>query len=321
MKKTLFFASILTLLSSSLCAQVTGAETKKELVATEKTLRTQSTDTTFGWTFSGLASLNAANTWLVNWIAGGENSLGFESNAMAFANLRKPKFVWENSASAALGTMRQGDDTNPFLKTNDKLAFNSKYGQRAYKDFFYSALVNFETQMLEGKKYTPDTTITVSRFLAPGYLLAAIGMDYNPNSNLSLFVSPLSARFTIVKDQQLADAGAFGVTPGNHYLNQYGGYVRFVFKKSAWNWEIMKNVMFVTKLNLFSNYADKPQNVKVDWENQLLFKVNKYITFMFSNQYVYDDDIKIIDRDGDKKPDVSAGQYKQITSLGIAYKF
>lgn len=329
MKKVLFIFSIFATLSGTISAQVTDAET-------EKALRTRiSADTVFGWKFSGLASLNASNTMLINWAAGGENSIGFEGNAMGFANLRRPKFAWENSLNAAYGTMRQGDNDQRFLKTNDKLELNSKYGRRAYKDFFYSALVNFQTQMFDGKNYTSDSTYTIiSRFFAPASLLAAIGMDYNPSANFSLFVSPISARYTFVLDQTLADAGSFGVkqaeinevtgeitTPGENLFAEYGGYVRLVFKKSEWQWDILKNVMFITKLDLFSNYLDKPQNVRVNWENQLLFKVNKFITFMFNNQYVYEDVVKIKDRDGDGTPDVSAGQYKQITSIGLSYKF
>lgn len=322
MKKTLLSFSLFALLSGTLSAQITDEKT-------EKALRTQApADSVFGWKFSGLASLNAANTLLVNWVAGGENSLGFESNAMIFANLRKPKFVWENSLNVAYGTMRQGDNTKKFLKTNDRLEFNSKYGQKAYKDFYYSALANFQTQMFDGKNYTSDTTYDIiSRFFAPASLLAAIGMDYNPNANLSLFISPLSARFTFVEDKALSDAGAFGVTPGEHFLDEYGGYARFMFKKSTWNWEIMKNVVFVTKLNVFFNYnlpnEDNPlldrvkQNVKANWENQLLFNINKYLTFMFSNQYIYDRTTEILDKKGRMNPN----QYKQITSLGIAYKF
>ncbi|MDR1762093.1 MAG: DUF3078 domain-containing protein [Bacteroidales bacterium] len=327
MKKTLYFFSMFTLLSGMLSAQVTDAE---------KALRSQtSADSVYGWKFSGLLSLNAANTFLVHWSAGGENSIGFESNAMLFANLRKPKFVWENSLNAAYGTMRQGDKTKDFMKTNDKLEFNSKYGQKAYKNFYYSALVNFKTQMFDGRKYINDSTYNIiSRFFSPATLLAAIGMDYNPNANFSLFVSPLSARFTYVKDQTLANAGAFGVTPavidatngaiitpGGHHFNEYGGYIRLMFKKSEWKYEILKNIMFVTKLDLFTNYAHKPQNVKVNWENQILFNVNKYLTFIFNNQYIYDDTVKIIDQDGNGTADVSTGQYKQITSIGISYKF
>lgn len=321
--------SLFALLSNSLSAQITDADA-------QKALRTQSTDTIFGWTVSGLVSINAANTMLVNWIAGGNNTLGFESTGSIFANVRTKRFVWENNLNAALGTMRQGNThRDKFLKTNDRLQFNSKYGQRAYRNFFYSALVNAQTQMLIGKNYSNDTTYTIiSRFWAPAQILTAIGMDYNPNANLSVFVSPISARMTFVHDQTLANAGAFGVTPaiidpatgaiitpGQRSLCQYGGYVSISYKKNSWRWELLKNVMYITNLNLFSNYVENPQNIKVDWSNQLLFKVNKYITFMFSNQFLYDDVVKVKDTNGDGVFDATGGQYKQITSLGFAFNF
>ena len=326
MKKTLIFTSIFTIVSGTLTAQVADADT-------EKALRTKTTaDTVYGWKYSGLTSLNIANTYLANWASGGKNSLGIEGNATVFANLRKPKFVWENGAIADLGGVRQGDMKS---KTSDRLACNSKYGQRAYKDFFYAALIDFKTQMLKGTK--PDKAgkdSVISAFFAPATLLAAIGMDYNPNANLSLFVSPLSARFTFVRHDAIdTDKKVFGVEPDEFCNNEYGGYARFVFQKSNWNWEILKNVIFVTKLDVFFNYDfsddDDPQtkdltfgekakqNTKVNWDNQLMFNVNKYLTFMFSNQYIYDHSVKLTDKKGRTNPN----QYRQITSFGFAYKF
>jgi len=36
---------------------------------------------------------------------------------------------------------------------------------------------------------------------------------------------------TFVNDDDLADAGAFGVDPGDHVRNEFGGYMRTFFKK------------------------------------------------------------------------------------------
>ena len=121
--------------------------------------------------------------------------------------------------------------------------------------------------------YENDSTWDrLSDFLAPGYLLGAIGMDYKPNEVFNLFISPITTKMTIVNDQTLADAGAFGVdaaeyddagvltSAGKTTRVEYGGYLRALFKK-----DIMKNINLQSKLELFSNY-EAADYVDVNWE-------------------------------------------------------
>ena len=63
--------------------------------------------------------------------------------------------------------------------------------------------------------------------------------------------------------------------------------------------DILENVNFQTKLELFSNYAEDPQNVDVNWEILFGMKVNKYITASLSTQLIYDDNtiIKVDNND------------------------
>ena len=54
------------------------------------------------------------------------------------------------------------------------------------------------------------------KFMAPAYITGAIGIDYKPNKYLSAFIAPVTARYTIVTDQTLADAGSFGFTAATY---------------------------------------------------------------------------------------------------------
>ena len=89
----------------------------------------------------------------------------------------------------------------------------------------------------------------------------------------------------------------------------------------------MKNVAFTTKIDLFSNYADNPQNIDVSWENIIVMKVNKYITVNFNTLLLYDDNVKIPhDRndDGTIDPGEVVGslvQFKEILGVGFSLKF
>jgi hypothetical protein len=181
--------------------------------------------------------------------------------------------------------------------------------------------------MTPGYNY-PDVTNKISDLLAPAYLLIALGMDFKPNANLSVFLAPLTAKFTFVKDDILSAAGAFGVEPGKILRSEIGGYLRAIYTKNDFKGEFMKNIAFTTKIDLFSNYADNPQNIDVSWENLVAMKVNKYISVNLNTHLMYDDNILInIDRnnDGDVTgPEDIPGkrvQFKEILGVGFTYKF
>jgi len=358
MKKIIF-----TVLLSSVCAF-----SMAQVTDNEKALRTNSVsaegDSVSGWKFGGLTNLTFTNTKLYNWAAGGENSVAFNGVASLFANYKKGKNAWDNTLDFGYGIMRQGgkyftdskgkDWDRPFTKTDDKIEFVSKYGRLAFKNWYYAALVDFKTQMTDGITYTFNDSLgyeptTISRAMAPGYLSGGIGMDYKPNNYFSAYISPITARFIFVTDQDLADAGAFGVeaakymqnaagdadsldasgnkykklTAGENIKKEFGGYVRIQYIRTEWEAEWMKNIGFTTKLNLFSNYLENPQNVDVDWETLITWKLLKYFTINFNTQLLYDDDTKTIEID-DNGNQIQRGpkvQFKEILGVGFNYSF
>jgi hypothetical protein len=318
MKKKFITATLLLSISCILAiGQVTEAE---------KDLRTLSTDTIQGWKKGGIFAVNLAQTSLTNWAAGGQNSVAVNGLFSMFANLKRGKTVWDNSLNVGYGLLKQGRNTD-FMKTDDKIDFLSKYGQEAFKNFYYAALLNFKTQMSPGYNY-PDVTNKISDLFAPAYLLLAVGLDYKPNANFSAFVAPLTAKFTFVTDDTLSAHGAYGVTPGETSKSEFGGYIRAIYTKNNFKGEFMKNIAFTTKIDLFSNYLDKPQNIDVSWETQIAMKVNKYISVNFNTHLLYDDNILIaLDRndDGDMTdPEDIPGkriQFKEILGVGFSYNF
>ena len=146
----------------------------------EAALRKQSSDTTQGWRKGGVISLNATQTSLTNWASGGQNSIAFNAALNLFANYRAGKSTWDNNLDLGYGLSRQGEDAD-FIKNDDRVEFTSKYGYEAYKSLYYAALLNFKTQMTNGYDYSTPDTAKISTFLAPAYLLGAIGLDYKPN--------------------------------------------------------------------------------------------------------------------------------------------
>ena len=286
------------------------------------------------WKKGGLFSLNFGQTSLNNWAGGGFNSISSNAILSYHANYLKDGVSWDNSLDLGYGLLKQGE--GDVVKTDDRIELNSKYGRQAWSEnWYYSVLGNFRTQFAEGLGTpfaTGDTldgvavtdTPVISNFLAPAYGLLALGLDYKPNENFTLFISPVTAKFTIVGIQDLADAGAFGVEgaelntdgtliegTGSNTRSELGAYLRAAYSK-----EIMKNITLGTRLDLFTNYKENPfTHTDVNWELLLGMKVNKYISATFGLQAIYDHDIDIED-DGKVGPRT---QFKQLFGIGFNY--
>jgi hypothetical protein len=296
-----------------------------QITDAEKRLKTVNADTIMGWKKGGVFALNLAQTSLSNWAAGGQNSFAVNGIFSAFANYKQGISAWDNSLDLGYGLLKLGKDAD-YMKTDDKIDILSKYGREAFKNFYYSVLMNFRTQMRPGYKY-PDTNNKISDLFAPAYLLLAAGLDYKPNPYFSVFIAPLTAKFTFVTDEALSDVGAFGVKPGEKSRGEIGGYIRAIYTRNDFKDEFLKNVSFTTKIDLFSNYGNNPQNIDVTWENLIALKVNKLISVNFNTVLIYDDDIKVpVDRNGNGLFESTEApgprtQFKEILGVGFSYKF
>ncbi len=273
-------------------------------------------DSIKAWDFGGLASFNFSQVSLTNWAAGGQSSTSGVAIFNVFGNYKKEKISWENSLDMGYGILKEKD--KDAIKSNDKLDFNSKFGIKQAEKLYYSTIFNFRTQFAPGYKY-PNPTNAISRFMAPAYMTLSVGIDYKPNKIFSLFVSPLTGKMTIVSDQILSNAGAFGVDPGKTMRAEIGSFLKMELKS-----EIVKNVSLNSKLDLFSNYLNNPENIDVNWDLLVNMKINDYLSANLISNLIYDDDIKIaIDKNNDgiiekKGPRV---QFKEMFGLGLSLKF
>ncbi len=296
-------------------SQVTEAEGK---------LKTHVADSVSGWKTGGVVGFNLAQTALYNWAAGGEKSFAVNGIFSLFANYKKDKIAWDNSLDLGYGILSKGEKTD-FRKTDDKVDFISKFGREAYKNLYYAVLFNFKSQMTAGYNYLADGgKVKISDAFAPAYVITAVGIDYKPSAYLSVFAAPLTGKITIVTDTALSDAGAFGVEPGKNTKSEFGGYIRMIFTKNDFKTELLKNISFTTKLDLFSNYLENPQNIVINWETLIALKVNKYINVNLNTHLIYDDKVKIgkdTNNDGTLDRFSPQIQFKEIFGAGISVKF
>jgi len=269
-------------------------------------------DSTAFWKFKSLYSLNGTQTSFVNWNAGGRNNISIIGAASASAYYTRDNIKWTNDASFALGGIKYFDNKGiGAQKTDDRLDLSSTFGMQLAKGFFLTFVSSFRTQSINGYAY-PNDSIPVSRFMAPGYLNLALGADFRKDDNFNIFFSSIAIKSTFVLDDSLSAKGSFGVEPGMRYRQEYGAYL-----KMKYNRPIAKNIEMKSKLELFSNYLNNPENIDVNGELLLLFRVNSLVSASAQWNLIYDDDIRITDSDGNTGPRT---QFKSVIGIGLSYK-
>ncbi len=284
---------------------------------------TTTVDTT--WQFGGLVGLNFSQSAYINWAAGGENSIAYTALLNAFLIYTKGNSRWATTLDLAYGQSRIGD-VGALRKIDDRIEFNTKYGQKMTETLFLSALLNFRTQFDKGFNL-PNDSVHFSEFMSPGYLTLALGIDYIPSDNFSLMVSPVSSKMTFVMNQRMADNGDYGVEPAEY--DEFGDKIsdgenfRFEFGASLmarYSAAFAKeSIHFSTKLQLFSNYLEKPENIDVNWEGLLTFKINDFLNASVAAELIYDDDIHMVEIVDGEEHVGPRTQFKEVLSIGLAY--
>jgi hypothetical protein len=268
------------------------------------------------WFVQGSAALNFSQAAFSNWAAGGDNSIGFNAYVNFKANYRKNKHVWANTVDLGFGLNVLGKASDlRYTKTNDKIEITTAYGYQIHRNnkWYLTALVNFRSQFANGYNYPDDSTV-ISKFMAPGYVVAGLGITYSPVRWFYLYLSPASARMTFVTDPTLSEKGAFGVEAGKKFRGEIGPYLRADMNK-----DLGGNLNLSTNLELFTDYMHEFGNIDVNWNLLLSMKVNKWLAASIQTQLIYDNDVMI-----QTDPTEAAGprtQFKELLGIGLTYKF
>lgn len=312
MKKVSLFIIVLFIFTFSLKAQDPTVQDLKNQAA--KSLPKDPKDTAVKtWKLGGLFNLNVNQGSLSNWSAGGDK-FSFSLNAYlnVFAFYKKNKRSWDNSLDLAYGIVNTTSLGS--RKASDRIDLLSKYGYAISKKWNAATLFNLRTQFANGYAYSKtaagiDTSTLISKTFAPAYVLLSLGFDYKPANNFSLFLSPLTERWVIVSEKLIKPL--YGVDSGKNAKNELGA-----FASANYTAKLGGNFVYKTKLDLFSNYKHKPQNIDIYWTNTLTAKLTKYINFSFNLDMIYDDDTHNVNPAKGPAP-----QWLQLMGIGFAYNF
>jgi hypothetical protein len=317
MKKILFTCKKHSLLFFIFFTFITSARAQDQTVkdlqaASNKKANDLKVDSGKTWKTGGIFTLNLGQGSQSNWAAGGDDfSFSAASYLGFYALYKKNRYSWDNTLDLNYGlvnTTSQGT-----RKNDDRFDFLSKVGYELRPKLNLAALLNFHSQFSKGYNYNSDgSKDLLSDFLAPGYLLTSFGLDYKPADGLSIFVSPITSRWTFVSNDFLSDKGAYGVTPGKKVKNEVGAFASINYMTN-----LNKLITYNGRLDLFSNYAHNPQNVDVMMNNMFTAKLSKILTASLALDLIYDDDVKLFGPDNNSP----ALQLKQMIAVGLGVKF
>ncbi len=244
------------------------------------------------WTTGGNASFTFNQVALKNWSSGGKNSIAGTFLFKTFANYKSEKATWDNLIDLGYGMTKYSHED--LVKTEDKILLSSNYGYNAAKNkLFYSALLDLKTQFDKGYNYGDDT-IMISKFFAPAYISASVGMLYKPNDIFSLYLSPATGKITIVCDTTLSER--YGLDAGDKGKMEYGAYMKIEVNKK----NLIQNVDYYLRATAFSNLTDHPEHIDIDAETGFNFNVNKFLSALVKVNLLFDDDIKYVDDEGNE---------------------
>lgn len=298
MKKIISTLSMMLLVSISFAQD---AE-KENLKRNEEAAAKKTDNVPNGWkkagTISFLFNQSAFNN---DWLGGGTSNMSGNLGLNYDFNYKKDNVVWDNKLIFAYG-MTKIKDAPSITKTDDRIELNSLWGKRATGNWYYSAFGNFKTQMDSG--FDATQTVKLSHFFSPAYLQIGPGMLWKKSNDLKVNIAPATSRLIFVDGDLTKLGSSYGVEQGKTSRFEFGASLAGYYKLN-----LMENISMENMVALYANYLDTPQNVDVDYQMNLVMKINKYMSANISMQAIYDENT------------ISKVQVRELFGLGINYGF
>ncbi len=295
MKRIIFSALLITSIGFAQTLE------KENLKKNEEALTKVAEDRPTGWLKKGVFTAMASQSSFNNWLAGGQDNFSGNVGVNYDFNYKNDSWTWDNKFIASYGiTKIKGADTQ---KTDDRIELNSLAGKRAGGNWYYSLFFNFKTQMDAGLDPVTKTE-KISHFFSPAYFQFGPGMLWKKSDNLKVNIAPLTSRLIMVHPHFTELGSSFGVEQGDTSRYELGAALNAYYK-----FNLMENISVENTLNLYSNYLDTPQNVDLDYQLNVMMKINKYLSTNLAFQTIYDDNA------------FEGFQTRQVIGLGFNYGF
>ncbi len=258
MKKIFLLFSVFAFAFTWVSAQVDEKTAAEEALKTK--VKAAEIDSAKHWKCTGIVGLNAAQTGLFNWAAGGNNNVTGFVYANVTLSYKKNKWTWDSNLDTELGLMYSADYVRyPWRKANDKLNFTTKVGYQMHPQWYLTLLGSFRSQYAPGMDYKKvdageelEPTL-ISKWLSPSYTDLALGIEYRPNDIFTIGVYPVAGRMTTCTYEPLRssyglpmrDDSTFKPVALNMGLRINGGI----------NYTLVKNLKIISTITLFTPYT------------------------------------------------------------------
>jgi hypothetical protein len=278
------------------------------------------------WKFKTDLSYLLSQGVISNWAKGGESNVSTVLDVTSSINYNN-KVTKVNSATSArfaLGLQASGK-YGGIRKNLDMLEINSKINHKAFGKFDLSGLFQFKSQFLPGYTYPNDTTsVMVSKFFNPATFIVGYGLEYKPDKNTSFSFSPLSYKGTFVTDTANINQTKYGIAADKRSKNELGAYLTINSKIV-----IFEKINMSNRVQFFSNFLSKPQNIDIDWEMIGTMPLNWFTDLRVNIHLIYDDNTllpvyergePVLGTDGKQKK-APMVQFKELLGVSFVFKF
>jgi hypothetical protein len=250
------------------------------------------------WKSSGWLTLNGTQASFRNWSQGGVNNIAATSTARFDSEYKYKRHILSVTSNLKYGKTRI--EGNEFRKTDDEIRVRNQY-RYLLDDPRFSLIMqlNFNTQFDKG--YDKNYLNVISKFMAPGYIVETLGFAYNPEPGLQMNMG-ISLKQTIVIDTTLSST--YNLKPGETVMNEGGISLGMKVER-----DIATNVNLSSQIETFTNYLRPVNSTTVRFTNEIVGKINSYLSANIQLAMVYDDNI------------TEELQVKQVISIGFNYRF
>jgi len=240
-----------------------------------------------------------------NWRGGGINSVAFGGIVAGTANYLRNRYTFDNEIELLYGMVRnEGQERR---KMNDRIFLDSKVGYYLSENWGAFFSVNFISQFAPGYDYDGPERTLISDFLSPGYLTTGLGFEYKPNQEFNLRISPISPRFTFMRNQDIQEnvPDNYGVPIGRTVRAEWLAFQLY----ATWNKDIAENLNIKSRYMMYANYETLEwRRVDHRFDITLTAKITDWINVTLTSINLYD---------FDQDPGI---QYSQVLAIGMMYK-
>lgn len=261
------------------------------------------------WNTSLTGKLSGSQAAYRNWQEGGLNTLAVTSTIDGKFVRGGDHWIQTYELRFAFGLVQQ--DTLAVRKSDDliRLGAGLQYqGSGFLRTFRPTISAALRTQFAEGFNYNEDPfpddrerslPVKTSAFFSPAVLTQSLGLTYEPTPWFATRLG-IAGKETIVRNEDLRVL--YDVDP-TKAVRAEGG----IESETTVDREIVTNVRYQSRLNLFQSLTAQSEPLDVLWENVITMRVNSWLNVGLEYVMLYD---------ANRSQDI---QIKEVLSVGVSF--